>query len=212
MHSLLRSATLSKGSGFRALLELKVRRFVTYRQPIREFRSVPGPQVFQVENEIAVRWRNKIELRIGSIARTAIVIAPVQMKYRQAVGRKSASGGRKRQEVASPTASRRHASRHRCCAFSECKDPSRIGLSSVSPSVLASPVFLLNLYERFNGPKAPGSARRFASTQHVGEWLSLVEHLVRDQGVGGSNPLSPTNIFNGLQTSAQGHLVLAPVS
>ena len=26
----------------------------------------------------------------------------------------------------------------------------------------------------------------------VGEWLSLVEHLVRDQGVGGSNPLAPT--------------------
>src|SRR5438132_665341 len=33
----------------------------------------------------------------------------------------------------------------------------------------------------------------------VGEWLSLVEHLVRDQGVGGSNPLSPTNPFNNLQ-------------
>jgi hypothetical protein len=33
----------------------------------------------------------------------------------------------------------------------------------------------------------------------VGEWLSLVEHLVRDQGVGGSNPLSPTNLFNDLQ-------------
>src|ERR1044071_794128 len=33
----------------------------------------------------------------------------------------------------------------------------------------------------------------------VGEWLSLVEHLVRDQGVGGSNPLSPTNLFNHLQ-------------
>ena len=33
-----------------------------------------------------------------------------------------------------------------------------------------------------------------------GEWLSLVEHLVRDQGVGGSNPLSPTNTFNHLQT------------
>ena len=30
----------------------------------------------------------------------------------------------------------------------------------------------------------------------VGEWLSLVEHLVRDQGVGGSNPLSPTNLIN----------------
>src|SRR5580700_5925776 len=29
----------------------------------------------------------------------------------------------------------------------------------------------------------------------VGEWLSLVEHLVRDQGVGGSNPLSPTIVF-----------------
>jgi hypothetical protein len=28
-----------------------------------------------------------------------------------------------------------------------------------------------------------------------GEWLSLVEHLVRDQGVGGSNPLSPTNLI-----------------
>src|SRR5579864_7842900 len=30
------------------------------------------------------------------------------------------------------------------------------------------------------------------SASRVGEWLSLVEHLVRDQGVGGSNPLSPT--------------------
>ena len=35
----------------------------------------------------------------------------------------------------------------------------------------------------------------------VGEWLSLVEHLVRDQGVGGSNPLSPTNLFNHLQAN-----------
>jgi hypothetical protein len=32
----------------------------------------------------------------------------------------------------------------------------------------------------------------------VGEWLSLVEHLVRDQGVGGSNPLSPTNLLYNL--------------
>src|SRR5258708_19882968 len=32
----------------------------------------------------------------------------------------------------------------------------------------------------------------------VGEWLSLGEHLVRDQGVGGSNPLSPTNLFQEL--------------
>src|SRR5207249_10874841 len=33
------------------------------------------------------------------------------------------------------------------------------------------------------------------SSNTVGEWLSLVEHLVRDQGVGGSNPLSPTILF-----------------
>ena len=37
----------------------------------------------------------------------------------------------------------------------------------------------------------------FAAFFLIGEWLSLVEHLVRDQGVGGSNPLSPT-IFNNL--------------
>ena len=36
----------------------------------------------------------------------------------------------------------------------------------------------------------------FIAPAHVGEWLSLVEHLVRDQGVGGSNPLSPTNLSN----------------
>src|ERR1700761_9459381 len=33
---------------------------------------------------------------------------------------------------------------------------------------------------------------RHPSNRKFGEWLSLVEHLVRDQGVGGSNPLSPT--------------------
>jgi hypothetical protein len=37
-------------------------------------------------------------------------------------------------------------------------------------------------------------ARALPLSNHAvfGEWLSLVEHLVRDQGVGGSNPLSPT--------------------
>ena len=30
----------------------------------------------------------------------------------------------------------------------------------------------------------------------VGKWLSLVEHSVRDAGVGGSNPLFPTKINN----------------
>ena len=39
------------------------------------------------------------------------------------------------------------------------------------------------------GERADRASFRFS----VGEWLSLVEHLVRDQGVGGSNPLSPTN-------------------
>ena len=30
-------------------------------------------------------------------------------------------------------------------------------------------------------------------------WLSLVEHLVRDQGVAGSNPVIPTMNFKGLR-------------
>jgi hypothetical protein len=38
---------------------------------------------------------------------------------------------------------------------------------------------------------APGVPPK--ASRSIGEWLSLVEHLVRDQGVGGSNPLSPTN-------------------
>ena len=29
----------------------------------------------------------------------------------------------------------------------------------------------------------------------IGKWLSLVEHSVRDAGVGGSNPLFPTSFF-----------------
>ena len=50
------------------------------------------------------------------------------------------------------------------------------------------------------GDNAPGSApRRYAPVPMFGEWLSLVEHLVRDQGVGGSNPLSPTIFINNLQ-------------
>jgi hypothetical protein len=40
-----------------------------------------------------------------------------------------------------------------------------------------------------------------AALASVGEWLSLVEHLVRDQGVGGSNPLSPTNLYLVLTTT-----------
>jgi hypothetical protein len=47
-----------------------------------------------------------------------------------------------------------------------------------------------------SGPKFPCSL--------VGEWLSLVEHLVRDQGVGGSNPLSPT-ILTAVQPGDMGY-------
>jgi hypothetical protein len=41
---------------------------------------------------------------------------------------------------------------------------------------------------------APDAVFLSSPSNTVGEWLSLVEHLVRDQGVGGSNPLSPTKI------------------
>src|SRR5258706_13960994 len=44
-------------------------------------------------------------------------------------------------------------------------------------------------------PSTTGLLWLGAFPKKVGEWLSLVEHLVRDQGVGGSNPLSPTNTF-----------------
>src|ERR1700760_2280077 len=44
-------------------------------------------------------------------------------------------------------------------------------------------------------------AVRVCAPAQVGEWLSLVEHLVRDQGVGGSNPLSPTIRINHLHFS-----------
>ena len=49
--------------------------------------------------------------------------------------------------------------------------------------------------------KSSVSERReqvFRASATVGEWLSLVEHLVRDQGVGGSNPLSPTNLLHSI--------------
>jgi hypothetical protein len=45
------------------------------------------------------------------------------------------------------------------------------------------------------GPRDSRAIPQIALLDSVGEWLSLVEHLVRDQGVGGSNPLSPTNFF-----------------
>ena len=32
----------------------------------------------------------------------------------------------------------------------------------------------------------------------IGVWRSLVAHLVRDEGVAGSNPATPTTIFDGI--------------
>ncbi len=42
----------------------------------------------------------------------------------------------------------------------------------------------------------------------VGKWLSLVEHSVRDAGVGGSNPLFPTNKYQGVTVG----IVTVPLS
>jgi hypothetical protein len=48
----------------------------------------------------------------------------------------------------------------------------------------------LTLRTSHDGPKP--------SIQSVGTWRSLVAHLHGVQGVGGSNPLVPTNPFSGL--------------
>ena len=47
---------------------------------------------------------------------------------------------------------------------------------------------------RFGALRKDGAGRGVEQTEEIGEWLSLVEHLVRDQGVAGSNPVSPTPI------------------
>ena len=41
-------------------------------------------------------------------------------------------------------------------------------------------------------PRPHFGARPYGLAPSVGVWLSLVEHCVRDAGVGGSNPLTPT--------------------
>ncbi len=65
----------------------------------------------------------------------------------------------------------------------------------------AAPGILLHWSKRIQGAKRARPRPNDALLQpKFGEWLSLVEHLVRDQGVGGSNPLSPTKFFNNLQT------------
>jgi hypothetical protein len=62
----------------------------------------------------------------------------------------------------------------------------------------AEPTVLLHLTKRIHRENAPGRADDTHPQTMFGEWLSLVEHLVRDQGVGGSNPLSPTIRINHL--------------
>ena len=59
------------------------------------------------------------------------------------------------------------------------------------------------------GQTRQAAPQRYALQPMFGEWLSLVEHLVRDQGVGGSNPLSPTILINNLHqlTSIDGQTI-----
>jgi hypothetical protein len=57
--------------------------------------------------------------------------------------------------------------------------------------------------QRLDEPAAGWSGRRLAgpwpllykAPSKVGVWLSLVEHRVRDAGVAGSNPATPTTSF-----------------
>ena len=71
-------------------------------------------------------------------------------------------------------------------------NPAKRSDNVVSRGFLSSRI-LLHWLKRNQGVKR---ARQRPDDTHLqpmfGEWLSLVEHLVRDQGVGGSNPLSPT--------------------
>ena len=43
--------------------------------------------------------------------------------------------------------------------------------------------------------------------RHCGAWLSLVEHLVRDQGVAGSNPVAPSKNVDNNITGAKGEMI-----
>ncbi len=60
----------------------------------------------------------------------------------------------------------------------------------------------MECYNRLSSNSCEGAQQVLRALGQVGEWLSLVEHLVRDQGVGGSNPLSPTNLFKYLSCTS----------
>src|SRR5487761_1606297 len=69
------------------------------------------------------------------------------------------------------------------------RSKSRTGDSSAMPYASSASVTLLKASA---ARIVPARALPLSNYAVFGEWLSLVEHLVRDQGVGGSNPLSPT--------------------
>ena len=79
--------------------------------------------------------------------------------------------------------------------------------------VTALPGILLHLSKRYQGVKRARPRPNDTHPQPMfGEWLSLVEHLVRDQGVGGSNPLSPTilHFWPYLKIRSKGFLFAGP--
>jgi hypothetical protein len=57
------------------------------------------------------------------------------------------------------------------------------------------------LGERLPGRSADAISRPRLALANVGVWLSLVEHLVRDEGVAGSNPATPTIHIRHLEPS-----------
>ena len=71
-------------------------------------------------------------------------------------------------------------------------------LSARSCPAQLSPVSATLVKAQSRGKRARPRPSDTLPQPMFGEWLSLVEHLVRDQGVGGSNPLSPTNKINNL--------------
>ena len=58
-------------------------------------------------------------------------------------------------------------------------------------------------YNVFSDLAVPGRHGKSSTFRLSRAWLSLVEHSVRDRGVGGSNPLAPTNFSRLLATNLQ---------
>src|SRR5271165_1643957 len=75
------------------------------------------------------------------------------------------------------------------------------GFAGVPPAGSPAAGWYTDGVERLQPSRASGQMLEKVGV--VGEWLSLVEHLVRDQGVGGSNPLSPTICFQLLTAAAR---------